>query len=112
MHITYDMVREDLPRIIDIKGRDYTYMAPGGDTCLYVYNDKPSCLIGHYLVDLGYPLDGFVEGKDIQDFFLDGHAEKQGFTAEDDAVYAMLRVQQYQDEGFPWGTAYDNTFED
>lgn len=116
MHITYSMVQEDMPGIIDFHGgREFTYTTlPGmGGTCQYVWKGKPSCLIGCYLVDLGLPMEAFkdVEGKGVDTLFFDGHLEKYGFTADTEAVYAMNKLQNFQDDSYSWGDAYDYTFD-
>lgn len=116
MHITYSMVRDDIPLIIDTRGRDYVYEVPrgAGGTCQYMWDGAPSCLIGTYLVDLGLPPEAFaeVEGKGIDDIVLQGHLSDYGFTVEPEALLAMGKIQDLQDNSYSWGDAYDYTFED
>lgn len=117
MHITYSMVRDDLPAIIATKGEDFKYVFPPGGTCLYVENGAPSCLIGHYLIDLGFPMDAFqaVEGNGIESLFHEENFKEimtsHGFTAEPDAIMALSRLQGIQDNGYSWGYAYNLTFD-
>jgi len=111
------MVRDDLPLIIETKEEGFTYEAPKNDTCLYVHEGAPSCLIGHYLIDLGFPIDAFdeLEGVGIESLFHENAykvlMEEQGFTADPEAVYAMSKVQDLQDNGYSWETAYGRVFE-
>lgn len=117
MHITYAMVRDDLPRIIAVKGEDYQYDVPFGGTCLYVDKGAPSCLIGHYLIDLGFPMEAFesYEGRGIESLFHEEDGKEfmasHGFTADPEAVYAMGKVQDLQDNRYSWGQAYESVFE-
>lgn len=117
MHITYSMVRDGLSAIIAEKGEDFQYVVPRGGTCLYVENDCPSCLIGHYLIELGFPMEAFtaLEGNGVESLFHDENLKEimasHGFTAEPEAVYAMGKVQDLQDNEYYWGDAYSRVFE-
>lgn len=115
MHITYAMVKDDLPGIIAQRGGDFQYEThPGsGGTCMYVWDGQPDCLIGCYLADLGLPLEAFeaIEGSGIDSGFDNGHLEKYGFTAEREAITAMERIQNLQDNEYTWGDAYDRIFD-
>jgi len=109
------MVQEDLPAIIATKGEDFQYeVHPGsGGTCLYVWEGEPDCLIGCYLADLGLPLEAFskFEGSGIDSAFGNGHLEEFGFTADYEAINAMERIQNLQDNQYTWGDAYDRIFD-
>lgn len=117
MHITYAMVRDDLPAIIATKGEDFKYETPPGGTCLYVEHGAPSCLIGHYLIDLGFPSEAFMslEGNGVESLFHEDNFKEimasHGFTADPEAVYAMGKVQDLQDNEYYWGDAYSRVFE-
>lgn len=115
MHITYAMVRDDMPRIIATKGENFTYSPPEGSdgTCQYIWNGKPDCLIGCYLVDLGIPIEAFESDqvKEISDLVLDGTLIKYGYTVEPEAAHAMSKLQWLQDLAYSWGDAYTSTFE-
>lgn len=114
MHITYEMVRDDLPAIIATRGEDFVYTThpAAGGTCMYVYKNKPDCLIGCYLADLGVPLEAFadVESKGIDDILNEGHLDTY-VTADHEAIHAMARIQQLQDDSYSWGDSYASTFE-
>ena len=115
MHITYDMVRDNLPSIIETRGRDFQYECHVGsnDTCRYEWNGEPDCLIGCFLVDLGFPIDAFagMEGKGIDDFLAREILAERGFSVEPQALKAMADIQHYQDNELSWGTAYNNVFD-
>lgn len=115
MHIEYFNVAEDMPGIIEKRGRDFVYEAPpgSGGVCQYVWKGAPSCMIGVYLVDLGLPLEAFqsVSAMDVHDLFADGRLDEWDFTAAPEAIRAMGQLQQLQDDGYAWGDAYDRTFD-
>lgn len=115
MHITYAMVRDEIPAIIETRGENFVYENhPGsGGTCMYAWEGKPDCLIGCYLTDLGFPIEAFAEfeGKSIDDVFSDEFPKKNNFTAEPEAIMAMAKLQHLQDNGYSWGDAYAGTFE-
>lgn len=115
VHITYAMVRDEMPRIIETRGENFIYDPPKGtnSTCQYVWEGKPDCLIGCFLVDLGVPLEAFESDqvKEISDLVLDGTLERYGCNVEPEAMHAMAKIQWLQDLGYPWGYAYNNAFE-
>lgn len=114
MHITREMVRQDMPRIIAQKGEDFQYEThPGsGGTCTYVWDGEPDCLLARYLVDLGLPLEALTphEGTSVDDLFFRGYMERYGFSADPEALHVMERLQYFQDNEFTWGDAYERTF--
>lgn len=115
MLITYADVRDDMPRIIATRGDDFVYNPPrlANGTCQYVWDGEPDCLIACYLMDLGLPAEAFdtEQVKGIDDLILDGNLEEYGFTVEPSAMYALARLQNLQDDQYPWGDAYRMTFE-
>lgn len=115
MHITWAMVRDELPTTIATRGEDFQYSPPEGSmgTCQYIWDGKPDCLFGCYLVDLGVPVEAFaaLEGKGIDEIFMDDRLKEYGFTAEPEALMAMGQVQTLQDEQYTWGDSYYRVFE-
>ena len=116
MHITYAMVRDGMPRVIETKGDQFVYNPPrnAGGTCQYIWDGEPDCLIACYLVDLGVPIEAFDTGEDvmgIDELISKGHLEEFGVTVEPEAMHAMSRIQSLQDDQYPWGDAYRMTFE-
>jgi hypothetical protein len=116
MHITHEMVRIEMPAIIAQKGEEFVYAPPGGadGTCMYVWDDAPSCLIARYLVDKGVPVEAFdgFEGMDIDSALDGGILNGTGITVDDQAKLALTHLQWLQDDSTPWGLCYVNTFED
>lgn len=115
MHITYEDVKNEIPRIIATRGESFVYTThrDADGTCMYVYKGKPDCLIGCYLADKGLPLEAFAnaESKSIDDVFDEGHFEDYGFSADYDAIQAMVTLQLFQDDSYSWGEAYAGTFD-
>ena len=105
---------------VALKGEDYVYEPPkddlyGGPTCLYAFDGKPSCIVGHVFAALGVPIKPMEYGenseeKGIYSFGVAGdvadrleHDELVGFTI---AAKDFLRVvQRKQDEFYTWSDA-------
>lgn len=99
-------------------GRDFVYREEHGrhqsgkPTCVYVFNDKPSCLIGRALFRIGVPVEELrnhdedtpygVSASCVMDH-LGGFSYKVGLAAD----YA----QDVQDRGGTWGEALDKFHE-
>ena len=115
MHISLDMVRDNLPAIIEARGRDFQYKCHEGsdDTCRYEWKGEPDCIIGCFLVDLGFPIDAFadMEGMGIDHPVAVTFLAEHDFYVDDDALNAMTRIQQGQDNELTWGDAYDMVFD-
>lgn len=96
---------------------EYTYSPPeymvkeedGNLACFYVHQDEEGepvaagCAIGVVLNRLGVPLPelGEHEGRTAVQLIRD---VTEGVSRKSAA--ALSRMQEYQDEGDPWGTAY------
>lgn len=114
-HITYDMVRDDFPAIIERKGENFIYSPPADSagTCQYVSQGKPSCLIGHYLIEKGVPASAFatINNLEVEDLFQGGYLDDYDVTADPEAIHAMGRLQHFQDHTHSWGGAYNAVFD-
>lgn len=110
--ITRDDVVKELPDIIATRGEDFIYEVPSGagGTCMYIWDDAPSCLIGCYLVSKGVPIDAFkrFEGSAIDDAYDKGCVP---IAIETDALSLLSRIQRYQDDSYSWGTSFINAIE-
>lgn len=80
---------------------DYVYEEiAGDDSCLYVHNGAPSCLVGHVLFRLGLPLDVLSEneggspGMSVREFGISHRAAD-----------VLDIAQARQDVGESWGDA-------
>lgn len=129
IHVTYQQILDSLQKAVDDRGEDYIYQPPrdeNGNTdgvCLYVHHDqKPGCIVGYVLADLGVPLDtlkqfdpqrdndgtfinlklaeGVVWGLIDQDILEFASLEDQN-----KALYKLRAVQNQQDRQKPWGQA-------
>lgn len=106
---TVEAVRE----IINSVGVDFIYSNSEAygeqEACLYVYGDKPSCIVGRFLVDVeGH--DAFAL-TDVEGSNVEGAMEVLGYNMYDeqtrDAIAWLLRLQEEQDHpGTSWGQAF------
>lgn len=83
---------------------DYVYHAPGGDTCAYVVNGEPSCLIGHALFEAGVIDAEFERHEDNCHVFSFLYPELGLHLSPDELNWIDL-VQNAQDANKPWGEA-------
>lgn len=119
-----------LRNVVEAKGANYIYKKPDGITCEYEHEGKPSCLVGHALVEMGFDID-FIRAMDdrerpYSDFrsvfvaaedsveqdgggrFADiDQAEVKRFLESFDGAsrQAFLEAQAMQDRGHTWGAA-------
>lgn len=121
-YITDDDVRNAFPGVIATQGENYVY--PNEYGCFYVKNDKPSCMLGVYLIDvLGIPKDYFSEMRSQfgREPIQKNESEFDNIAADIEArfdiqfepglVDRLREVQEYQDNGCAWGIAYKSVFE-
>lgn len=85
-----------LREIVAEKGEEYVYVVPGeGHSCVYFYDGKPSCLIGHLIDRLGWnsaPI-GLLSPHDLPP------------EASDRLFFALQHAQIAQDSKRTWGHA-------
>jgi hypothetical protein len=99
-------------KAVSVKGGDYIYDEDAEDgECSYIIDGRPSCIVGHILVDLGY------SPEQIHEF--EGHSAVSAIDALEensslpiefsiDAKSYLERVQDRQDMKVPWGEAIQN----
>lgn len=102
--LTREKAIELLNRAIEEKGKDYVYpraSVDGQNTCYYVENGAPSCIVGHILAWAGVALDDIAayEGEAAHEPVLDL------VKAPQDVVDALEQAQEIQDRAEPWGVA-------
>lgn len=104
----YDEAIELLDRAVKEKGADYIYEhradEASEDACLYFYDGKPSCIVGHVLAYKG--LTG--EQAELLDFEGTGIFYLQGngyLDVDERTLKTLARAQQDQDHGNSWGVA-------
>lgn len=111
--LTYEQVREGVRDVINAhpEGVDHVYSRPeGAGVCLYVYDDEPSCIVGHYLINvLGVDKHTIQECEGAGASSLTKNLHAEGFMPEMDhrASTFLNVVQMEQDSGAPWGEAYE-----
>ena len=114
MTFTVEDVLREMRAVVKEYGEDYVYKFPSGTEwhgqCVYVSDDKPSCLIGHVVMRLA---PDKIEDLKWADKGYGGTAADQllNFLGEDfwtpEAGDVATAAQEYQDEGHPWGAALE-----
>lgn len=99
-----------LVREIAAENPEYVYTKPFQfeSTCFNVYGGKPSCLIGHALFRAGL-IDASFEGSDYNQSGIRAVSKHIGIQLDDFELSWLIRVQQYQDTSYPWGSAVRST---
>jgi hypothetical protein len=119
IELTYDEAVELLQEAVAKKGEDYVYEPPlvqtpyieeGSQVALCVYFDdegSPSCIVGHALAKKGVTR----EALDNVDSELNRNAGPYGLESAEvisapvGVIDLLSLVQDYQDQGTPWGEA-------
>lgn len=103
------MLIDAVNRVADLTP-NYVYQKPPKDTpidygtCRYVYNGKPSCLIGVAAWDIGLISSEFE--KCSQNFGgVDELCNMLGLNLDEDEEQYLMQVQDLQDQGINWGDA-------
>lgn len=94
-------------RDVVAKRPDHVYEPLNGETCVYVADGAPSCLVGHVLVPLGASLlhlaeadTGMVPANGVRDV-----ARLAGLDISETAGEALDAAQMAQDTGHLWSEA-------
>lgn len=94
------------------KNPDFVYVNPDPNRgCLYVYDGKPSCIVGQALSNLGVDLE-FLQHLDTA---LDGgvgalealHTYDEFEIDNNQSADLVSLVQHFQDSCVPWGQAVE-----
>lgn len=121
--LTTENVLAALEAAVEEKGADYVYPREldeygdlTEDSCLYVKNGAPSCLVGHALHSLGVPLEALSANEgagaaalldylEIDGFvtFEKGEADEEGYRGLSKVQSLVFYAQAKQDTGTPWG---------
>lgn len=106
--IEFDEAIALLKRAVEEKGADYQYLAPPASpekgtngTCVYFYDGKPSCIVGHVLAYKGMTAEEIGDnnaGSGVYSLSQLGIIEVDEVTRE-----FLVQVQQEQDLGVTWG---------
>jgi len=108
--ITDDTVREGLTALVKEFGEDFVYSKGLTNSCLYVRNGEPDCIVGKFLAAQGVPLerlkaaDDSIYGTPASELLT--QLEREGvLTASDGAYDVLCGVQFRQDQYHTWGVA-------
>lgn len=101
IRFTDDQVR-DMLRTVVAENPDFVYEPPGGmdEDCKYVHDGAPSCLVGHVMSRLGFPLVEFAR--------FEGQSPGQidvALSISSRAADVLDIAQARQDVGESWGDA-------
>ena len=128
--LTYAQTKEQLRRIVNLKGHEYVYEHPiyedeyGEDQqameCLYTdSNGKPSCLVGALLAEVAPEKLKSLHGYEWEDLYDPNVVASTGLVGvnptgvelselfEEDALNLVHGVQRMQDSGYSWGVSLD-----
>jgi hypothetical protein len=105
---------------VALKGEDYVYEQPTSNpddilspTCYYVWDNQPSCIVGHVLYAAGVPLDDLHEHEGNAALMVAAALIPEWNDGKDDSsrvgptrlVRALDKAQSAQDSGSTWGEA-------
>lgn len=102
--ITRTAVLKSLAKVVREKGADYRYL-DDHEACTYTEGGKPSCLVGHVLIDLGVPTQRLVAMNTSRFRSLVAHGRLRGFEIDPVAIEILNDAQIFQDSGSTWGEA-------
>lgn len=118
---TVDEVIETVGEIV--KGREGYVYETVDDLCVYTTpTGAPSCIVGWWMDAVGVPLPphrGGNTAEDEEDMFnivylsgisshvVEEYLENAGVSLTYEARSFLLNLQESQDEGTPWGVAYE-----
>lgn len=100
-----------LDEAVAARGEDYVYEQPIADWCVYTYDGKPSCIVGHVLDAAGIPLEELERGD--AGYWGAGrlveNLENKGLLETDYGTrQALIGAQWRQDDGDTWGEAVNS----
>jgi hypothetical protein len=111
--LSYEQVRDGVRDVINAhpEGVDHVYSRPeGAEYCLYVHDNEPSCIVGHYLINtLGVAKHVIQNHEGIGASTVVGILHTRGLMPDVDywAATFLGVVQREQDSGATWGEAYE-----
>ena len=105
MQIDYETAKQWVEVEIAKAGGDYVY--PHRRGCVYVMDGKPSCIVGHVLMNNGVTDAEFFYYRNNSSFSsIEGSLHRKGVLFSIEAVDYLQHLQDYQDAGRPWGEAH------
>lgn len=120
INITPSVVVEGLQALVAKEGEEFVYSPvpdeDHGTKCVYVLDDRPSCIVGQFLANLGVPVErlkqadtaSYGAGIPATTLLIDLRAEGViTFDNTDGRILSALNGAQYnQDIGKAWGYAF------
>lgn len=96
-------------KVVREKGRDYRYRDENTH-CVYVKNDKPSCLVGQILIEFDPELKNYLEAFNSSRIgsLFEYTSFRTRIDAHPNTVEALGEMQRQQDRGSTWGEALKN----
>jgi hypothetical protein len=102
--VTDEQVTEVIRAIVAEFGEDYVYPRFEGDGCWYVWDGKPSCLIGRVLHRLGADIEALKSCDDLGGF-QEEILVMVDIDMSDLTLTALRYAQSQQDQRHSWGEA-------
>ena len=106
IHLTEELAHRYMREAVIEYGEDFVYEAPLGvnrqRTCVYVSDNKASCLIGQVLVRAGVPIEEFGPVNNLR---IERAIKALSVLASHPLIYALAVAQDVQDCGRTWGEA-------
>lgn len=90
--------------VVDEIGSDYI-----DNNCLYVVDNAPSCIVGHVLHRMGFPLAELEEYNDDRVCIISPILIDMGINPH--TINVLDEAQCLQDEGKTWGEALNTAIE-
>lgn len=111
--VDFEDAKSGVRAVIDRVGEDFVY-TPIDYICQYINKDgSPSCLVGHYLIDLEVPVSVLEENNYLEfETLVERGILDLWVTFTESAVSALNNAQYNQDFGLTWGTAFIEAFDE
>lgn len=87
---------------------DFVYAPPVGsnETCMYVWQGQPSCVVAHVLVRAGYDIDT-IANLDPWGLIDSARSHVRAVRVNDEAAQILTVAQTTQDNSAAWSEALD-----
>lgn len=110
--LTLDRAKELAEEVVTEFGKGYIYPEshkkhfPGNQvaSCMYVHDEKPSCLVGQILHRHGVSLEILKTYENIGAYRVTGEVTS---TEDPDVLGFLSALQSRQDDGNSWGSALE-----
>jgi hypothetical protein len=93
-------VIQHMSEIVEEVGPSFVYLRPTGESCMYVRNGKPDCLIGRILHRMGVSLEKLQQCEEKGPDYINS---KFNLGLYDSTLSILRKAQNMQDGGMSWG---------